>query len=136
MQYPAVYAITDDGRCWSWGQNDNGQLGNGTTTDERTTPVEMTAQTGSGLENKSKLSPGHIITISVKSILSRASIVLLALSKRFEPSGTFIMGTLILYLNFNDLIIDSKGCLVSQGFILLSDLDNLYKKAGRVQQEL
>ena len=51
-RYTSFYAITDDGRCWSWGQNDYGQLGNGTTTDERTTPVEMTAQTGSGLENK------------------------------------------------------------------------------------
>ena len=23
QQYPAVYAITDDGKCWTWGQNDN-----------------------------------------------------------------------------------------------------------------
>ena len=51
-RYTSFYAITDDGRCWSWGQNDHGQLGRGNTTDENTTAVEMTAQSGSGLLNK------------------------------------------------------------------------------------
>ena len=51
-RYTSFYAITDDGRCWSWGQNDYGQLGRGNVTDENTTPVEMTAQSGSGLLNK------------------------------------------------------------------------------------
>ncbi len=50
-RYPAVYAITDDGRCWSWGQNDYGQLGNDNTTDQDT-PVDMTAVSGSNLNGK------------------------------------------------------------------------------------
>ena len=50
-RYPAVYAITDDGRCWSWGQNDHGQLGNDNTTDQDT-PVDMTAVSGSPLNGK------------------------------------------------------------------------------------
>ena len=33
-------------------------------------------------------------------------------------------------------IIDCSGSLVAQGFIPLSNLDNLFKKAGKVQQEL
>ena len=58
-RYTSYYAITDDGRCWSWGQNDYGQLGRGNVTDETTTPVEMTAQSGSGLLNKKVL---HIMS--------------------------------------------------------------------------
>ena len=50
-RYPSVYAITDDGRCWSWGQNDHGQLGNDNTTDQDT-PVDMTAVSGSNLNGK------------------------------------------------------------------------------------
>ena len=51
MQYPAVYAITDDGRCWTWGQNDNGQLANDNETDQDT-PVDITAVSGSPLNGK------------------------------------------------------------------------------------
>ena len=41
-QYASVYAITDDGRCWSWGQNYNGQLGIDNETDQYT-PTDITA---------------------------------------------------------------------------------------------
>ena len=50
-QYPSVYAITDDGKCWSWGENNNGQLGNDNSTDQDT-PVDMTAVSGSPLIGK------------------------------------------------------------------------------------
>ena len=50
-QYPAVYAITDDGRCWTWGQNDNGQLANDNETDQDT-PVDITSVSGSPLNGK------------------------------------------------------------------------------------
>ena len=50
-RYASVFAITDDGRCWSWGQNDDGQLGNDNTTDQDT-PVDMTAVSGSPLNGK------------------------------------------------------------------------------------
>ncbi|QWB99902.1 InlB B-repeat-containing protein [Mycoplasmatota bacterium] len=38
-------AITSEGRVFSWGSNNNGQLGDGTRTD-RTTPTEITSQFG------------------------------------------------------------------------------------------
>ena len=50
-QYPAAYAITDDGRCWTWGQNDNGQLANDNETDQDT-PTDITAVSGSPLNGK------------------------------------------------------------------------------------
>ena len=50
-RYAAVYAITDDGRCWSWGQNDHGQLANDNETDQDT-PVDITAVSGSNLNGK------------------------------------------------------------------------------------
>ena len=50
-QYTAAYAITDDGRCWSWGQNDNGQLANDNETDQDT-PVDITSVSGSPLNGK------------------------------------------------------------------------------------
>ena len=49
--YTSVYAITESGKLWSWGRNGNGQLGIGNTTDQ-TTPQEMTAVSGSPIENK------------------------------------------------------------------------------------
>ena len=50
-QYASVYAITDDGRCWSWGQNDNGQLAIDNETDNNT-PTDITAVAGSPLNGK------------------------------------------------------------------------------------
>ena len=50
-QYTAAYAITDDGKCWSWGQNDNGQLANDNETDQDT-PVDITSVSGSPLNGK------------------------------------------------------------------------------------
>ena len=50
-RYTSVYAITESGKLYSWGRNGNGQLGIGNTTDQ-TTPQEMTAVSGSPIENK------------------------------------------------------------------------------------
>ena len=50
-RYTSVYVITDDGKCWSWGQNDNGQLGIDNETDQYSA-VEVTAVSGSPLNGK------------------------------------------------------------------------------------
>tara|TARA_B100000963_G_scaffold361429_1_gene396701 strand:- start:425 stop:3175 length:2751 start_codon:yes stop_codon:yes gene_type:complete len=51
VRYTSVYVITDDGKCWSWGQNDNGQLGINNETDQ-TSATEVTAVSGSPLNGK------------------------------------------------------------------------------------
>ena len=51
QQYASAYAITDEGKCWSWGQNDNGQLGINDEVDKNQ-PVEITAVSGSPLNGK------------------------------------------------------------------------------------
>lgn len=51
-QYVSAYAITDDGRCWSWGQNDNGQLANDADGTDANAPVDITAVSGSPLVGK------------------------------------------------------------------------------------
>ena len=43
VQYTASYAITETGKLYAWGQNDNGQCGNGTTTDVAD-PFEITGR--------------------------------------------------------------------------------------------
>jgi alpha-tubulin suppressor-like RCC1 family protein len=43
-----VYAVTDNGNVYAWGQGDNAELGNGTTTGTQTTPVEVEGVGGSG----------------------------------------------------------------------------------------
>jgi hypothetical protein len=47
----SVFAITETGKCFGWGKNGVGQLGLGNTTNQ-TTPQEVTAVTGSPIENK------------------------------------------------------------------------------------
>ena len=47
----SVFAITETGKCFAWGNNAVGQLGLGNTTNQ-TTPQEVTAVTGSPIENK------------------------------------------------------------------------------------
>ena len=50
-QYNTMYAITESGKLWGWGRNTHGQLGLGNTTDQLV-PIELTAVSGSLLENK------------------------------------------------------------------------------------
>ena len=58
-------AITSTGRIFTWGNNDSGQLGDGTTT-QRTTPTEITSQFN--------LSSGEkIISISLGGLHSSAN---------------------------------------------------------------
>ena len=47
----SVFAITETGKCFGWGNNGVGQLGLGNTTNQ-STPQEVTAVTGSPIENK------------------------------------------------------------------------------------
>jgi hypothetical protein len=47
----SVFAITETGKCYAWGENSVGQLGLGDLTD-RTTPVEVTGVNGSELNGK------------------------------------------------------------------------------------
>ena len=46
-----AYVITETGKCWGWGYNLAGQLGDGTKI-TKNTPLEITAVSGSNLENK------------------------------------------------------------------------------------
>lgn len=47
----SVFAITETGKCFGWGKNGVGQLGLGNQTNQ-STPQEVTAVTGSPIENK------------------------------------------------------------------------------------
>ena len=49
--YTSVYAITNTGRLFVWGYNNNGQLGMNDTVN-KLLPVEATAVTGSGIQDK------------------------------------------------------------------------------------
>jgi alpha-tubulin suppressor-like RCC1 family protein len=58
-------ALKADGTLWSWGRNDDGQLGDGTTTDRRT-PVRVTGSGGTGfLSGVASVSAGGIHTVAV-----------------------------------------------------------------------
>ena len=49
--YNSMFAITETGKLWGWGRNADGQLGIGNTT-QQNAPIEITAVSGSLLENK------------------------------------------------------------------------------------
>ena len=49
--YNSFFAITETGKLWGWGRNADGQLGIGNTT-QQNAPIEITAVSGSLLENK------------------------------------------------------------------------------------
>lgn len=53
-------ALKSDGRVWAWGNNDNGQLGDGTTT-QRLTPVAV-----SGLTDVASIAAGNSHSLAVK----------------------------------------------------------------------
>ena len=50
-QYNSMYAITETGKLWGWGRNNDGNLGLGNTT-QQVTPQHITGVSGSLLENK------------------------------------------------------------------------------------
>lgn len=61
------FAIHSDGTAYSWGSNNNGQLGDGTTVD-RYFPVEILGPGGTGLlDNIVELEGGHLLSIARKS---------------------------------------------------------------------
>lgn len=61
------FAIHSDGTAYSWGSNNNGQLGDGTTID-RYYPVEILGPGGSGLlDNIVELEGGHVLSVARKS---------------------------------------------------------------------
>ena len=55
-------ALRADGTVWSWGRNSNGQLGDGTTTTPRTTPVQV-----SSLSSISAIAAGAYHSLALKS---------------------------------------------------------------------
>ncbi len=58
-------ALTADGHVYAWGDNANGQLGNGSTTNA-TTPVEVKGTGGTGvLSNIQSLSAGYYFSLAV-----------------------------------------------------------------------
>ncbi|MDR1564769.1 MAG: hypothetical protein LBS74_07415 [Oscillospiraceae bacterium] len=59
-QYHTI-ALMEDGTVWAWGQNDFGQLGDGTTTN-RLSPVQV-----SGLSNVTTVSAGYNHNLALKS---------------------------------------------------------------------
>lgn len=54
------YAIDEDGKVWAWGQNGNGRLGDGTTT-QRLTPVQVDTSTGLPAVVALRTNEGHVI---------------------------------------------------------------------------
>jgi len=65
--YNHSLALKNDGTIWAWGQNANGQLGNGTATN-RSTPVQVLDPGGSGyLTDVLAISSGNYHSIALKS---------------------------------------------------------------------
>ncbi|HCX71935.1 MAG TPA: RCC1 repeat-containing protein, partial [Firmicutes bacterium] len=54
-------ALKNDGTVWAWGRNDMGQLGDGTTSTPRLTPVVV-----SGLSNVTAITAGLSHTVALK----------------------------------------------------------------------
>ncbi|MCL2049378.1 MAG: hypothetical protein FWG87_11710 [Defluviitaleaceae bacterium] len=59
-QYGHTVAIKNDGTAWAWGNNEYGQLGDGTTTN-RNTPVQITS-----LDTVTAISAGGYYTVALK----------------------------------------------------------------------
>ncbi|MFZ1361236.1 MAG: fibronectin type III domain-containing protein [Candidatus Saccharimonadales bacterium] len=60
------YAVKDDGTVWAWGSNNNGQLGDGTTT-QRLRPIQVKDPSGTGnLTGVKQVTAGSNHTIAVK----------------------------------------------------------------------
>jgi alpha-tubulin suppressor-like RCC1 family protein len=60
------FALKNDGTVWSWGYNDKGRLGDGTTVN-KTTPIQVVGKDGIGyLTNVKKISGGNYHTLTIK----------------------------------------------------------------------
>ena len=60
------FVLKSDGMVWAWGDNTNGQLGDGTTTN-RSYPVQVMASAGVGLDGVTTMSGGSDYSLVLKS---------------------------------------------------------------------
>jgi len=58
-------ALKNDGTVWAWGYNNEGQLGNNSTTSTNT-PVQVKVAGGSGLDNVAAIAVGDYFTVALK----------------------------------------------------------------------
>lgn len=62
-----TFALKSDGTVWGWGDNNRGQLGDGTISIDRTTPVQMKGPNGEGaLNNVAAISVGGDYSVALK----------------------------------------------------------------------
>ncbi|NDO20503.1 hypothetical protein FMM68_12685, partial [Lachnospiraceae bacterium MD329] len=97
-------AVKADGTVWSWGDNANGQIGDGTsgTANNKTTPVQV----GSGSSNAMNVRYGKI--------RNRVT----GITRKIYNNPTEIISNVLLSED-EDLIIDSSEITISQSFSLL-----------------